>query len=235
MIIVDQREQAANKWVEKLKNEGIEAEAKWMDEGDFIVRGGETTLLVERKSVSDLVSSILNKRLFEQLDVLARQETPFALMITGDPKKLVRRFRRMGKNPKLVWNTYLGLQNELSLKGIPVLVVPEEGMVARMLFLLARKMEKGVRPALHARKRSKTLAEEQIEVLGMVKSLGIVKAKDLLDRFQTLRSVATADPKELMGVKGIGKKIAEHIRQVFLTPHDQAKEIELDRRTVSTA
>ncbi|HIE22906.1 MAG TPA: hypothetical protein EYP68_01585 [Candidatus Korarchaeota archaeon] len=229
-IFVDKREDLSKRWAEKIKEMGVEVEVSWLEAGDFLIKGGESTILIERKSVSDLVNSVISKRLFEQLDALTHQEVPFSLMITGDPIELSRRFRTMGRDPNLVWNVFLGIQNELALSGIPTIVVPEEALVPRTLYLLAKKMETGVRPSLRVVKRSRTLADEQIEVLGTIRGLGIVKAKALIERFKTLRRIANASLAELADVRGIGNKIAQHVIEVFTTPYEEAREIKLSRK-----
>jgi len=229
-ILVDKREELSKGWAEKIREMGVEVEISWLDAGDFLVRGGGQVLLIERKSVSDLVNSVISKRLFDQLDSLAHQEVPFSLMITGDPKEVWRKFRAMGRDPSLIWNVFLGLQNELALSGVPTIVVPDEELVPRTLYLLAKKMESGVRPSLRVVKRSRTLADEQVEVLGTIRGLGIVKARAIMERFRTLRRVANANLAELAEVRGIGKKIAKHVVEVFTTPYEEAKEIKVGRK-----
>ena len=229
-ILVDKREELSKGWAEKIREMGVEVEISWLDAGDFLVRGGGQVLLIERKSVSDLVNSVISKRLFDQLDSLAHQEVPFSLMITGDPKEVWRKFRAMGRDPSLIWNVFLGLQNELALSGVPTIVVPDEELVPRTLYLLAKKMKSGVRPSLRVVKRSRTLADEQVEVLGTIRGLGIVKARAIMERFRTLRRVANANLAELAEVRGIGKKIAKHVVEVFTTPYEEAKEIKVGRK-----
>ena len=229
-ILVDKREELSKGWAEKIREMGVEVEISWLDAGDFLVRGGGQVLLIERKSVSDLVNSVISKRLFDQLDSLAHQGVPFSLMITGDPKEVWRKFRAMGRDPSLIWNVFLGLQNELALSGVPTIVVPDEELVPRTLYLLAKKMESGVRPSLRVVKRSRTLADEQVEVLGTIRGLGIVKARAIMERFRTLRRVANANLAELAEVRGIGKKIAKHVVEVFTTPYEEAKEIKVGRK-----
>ena len=229
-ILVDKREDQSKGWAEKIREMGVEVEISWLEAGDFLVKGGEHILLIERKSVSDLVNSVISKRLFDQLDALAHQEVPFSLMITGDPKDAWRKFRSMGRDPSLVWNVFLGIQNELALSGVPTIVVPDEDLVPKTLYLLAKKMETGVRPSLRVVKRSRTLADEQVEVLGTIRGLGIVKAKAIIERFKTLKRVANANLAELAEVRGIGKKIAKHIVEVFTTPYEEAKEIKVGRK-----
>ncbi|GEM_PF-4938449 len=229
-IIVDKREDLSKRWAEKIREMGVEVEVSWLEAGDFLVRSKDQILLVERKGVSDLVNSVISKRLFDQLDLLAHQEVPFSLMITGDPKELSRRFKSMGRDPKLVWNIFLGIQNELALSGVPTIVVPDETLVPRTLYLLAKKMETGVRPSLRVVKRSRTLADEQVEVLGTIRGLGIMKARAIIERFKTLRRVANANLAELAKVKGIGNRIAKHIVEVFTTPYEEAKGIKVGRK-----
>jgi ERCC4-type nuclease len=91
-------------------------------------------------------------------------------------------------------------------------------------------METGVRPSLRVVKRSRTLADEQIEVLGTIRGLGIVKAKALIERFKTLKRIANANLAELADVRGIGNKIAQHVIEVFTTPYEEAKKIKLSRK-----
>ena len=95
-VVIDKREEEAKGWAERIREQGVEVEVSWLDAGDFLLRGGGSILLVERKGIRDLVNSVVNKRLFAQLDALSQQGVPFALMITGDPLKESRRISLLG-------------------------------------------------------------------------------------------------------------------------------------------
>ncbi len=229
-VIVDKREELSKGWAEDIRALGIEVEVAWLNAGDFLVKGGGQMLLLERKGVSDLVNSAISGRLFEQLDLMAHQEVPYSLMITGDPKELYKKFEMSGRDPDLVWRVFIGVQNELALSGVPTIVVPDEELVPRTIYLLARKIEQGSKPTLRIVKRSRTLADEQVEVLGTIRGLGILRARSIMERFKTLRRVANANLAELIEVRGVGRGVAKHILEVFTTPYEEAKKVKISRK-----
>ena len=79
-IVVDEREKKSG-IPDLLKGLGINLEMKVLPVGDYIV-GPET--IIERKTISDLVSSIFDGRLFDQCDRLKEHYQFPILLIEGD-------------------------------------------------------------------------------------------------------------------------------------------------------
>lgn len=79
-IVVDERERKSG-IPDLLKAVGVNLEVKTLPIGDYIV-APET--IVERKSVSDLISSIFDGRLFDQCDRLKENFAHPIILVEGD-------------------------------------------------------------------------------------------------------------------------------------------------------
>ena len=73
---------------------------------------------------------------------------------------------------------------------------------------------KSVRPAPQMR-RARTIKTRKENALTAIEGVSVTKAKHLLDCFGSVRNIANAKPPELEMVDGIGKKLAEKIRETL--------------------
>ena len=99
-IIVDEREKKSG-IPDLLKAVGINIEMKTLPVGDYIV-GPET--VVERKSISDLVSSIFDGRLFDQCNRLKEHFQNPIILMEGD----VDEIESITENPLVFYGAEAG-------------------------------------------------------------------------------------------------------------------------------
>lgn len=173
-----------------LMKEGFEVEFKQLPVADYIVCG----VAIERKTVSDLKSSIVDKRIISQLLELKQYEKCF-LFVEGI----------------LQDDLYSGGIHENAFRGfllsvgidfrVPVIFTHNEKDTAKYISVLARKKEKG---QLNLRASKIALSkEEQIQfILEGFPNVGAVKAKKLIEKFGTLSRVFNASEEELKEILG---------------------------------
>ncbi|MEA3277106.1 MAG: ERCC4 domain-containing protein [Pseudomonadota bacterium] len=171
--------------------------------GDYLI---DEHLLVERKTLVDLVASIKDGRLFGQGCRLASSPLWTALILEGTSKDLAQsHMRREAIQGALITLTLF--------LGIPLLRSQSPRETVQLLLFAARQgraVATGALPRPGRRPRGK--ARTQSRVLQGLPGVGPERAKRLLERFGSLEAVMLAEASELAAVPGIGKGTAEGIR-----------------------
>ncbi len=190
-IIADYREKNSLVAVELLKR-GIEVEFQQLAVADYLV----DSVAVERKTISDFKTSIINKRIMQQLEEI-KQHKKCLLIIEGITDE----------------ELYTGIIHENAFRGfllsialtyqVPIIYTKNIADTASYLALLAKKSpnsEPSIRPSKIA-----LSDEQQLQfILEGFPNIGPVTAKKLLEHFKTIHSLFNASQEELKSL--IGKK-----------------------------
>lgn len=187
-IIVDTREKqsliAAN-----LIKQKASIEYEKLEIGDYLIQD----TIIERKTFSDFVSSILNKRLFSQLQEIKKYPKYF-LIVEG--------FGYNYKKFNVHENAIRGMLLSVALDyQVPIIYSQDEEDTANFLILTAKRYEKP-RPEIGLR-QSKTLMtpEEQKQfILEGFPGIGPTTAKQLLERFPSLKEIFNTTEEQLQEI-----------------------------------
>jgi len=192
-IIVDYRER--NSLVASTLVEfGFEIEFRELKVADYLVNN----VAIERKTVSDFISSMINHRLVKQLEELQQYENKL-LIIEGIDEQELYSEDSEGINA----NAIRGFLLSITIKHkIPVILTKNYEDTAKYLSLLARKKEK--ESSLNVTKKSLNKKERLQFILEGFPGIGPKTAKKLLSHFHTIKNIANASAEELTEV--IGKK-----------------------------
>lgn len=159
---------------------------KRLEIGDYQIND----LIIERKTINDLQSSILDKRIFQQLKNL-KSVSKGMLIIEGsykDSKKVLH------------LNAIKGFMLSVLLKTqIPIIQTENEKDTANYLFLISQKKDKqdfSLRP----KKLPEKFEEQQQFILEGFPKIGPAKAKELLKKFGSLKNIFNAQEDELKQV-----------------------------------
>lgn len=186
-IIADFREK--NSLVSsELVHLGADVEFKQLLVGDFLI--GETA--VERKTAGDFVSSMINKRLFRQLEEIRQYKNHF-LIIEGSFDDLEF------KNKNAIKGMILSVLTDYK---VPILYCRDEKETAEFLFLLSNKEKRTT--SLRASRIFLSENEQKQYVLEGFPGIGPKSAEKLLKKFGTLRRLFNVSEEEIK--KEIGKK-----------------------------
>ena len=198
-IIVDKRERNLEV-IDGLGSSGTKLEFAQLPVGDYILSG---RICVERKTVSDFENSIMDNRLFEQLDRLRSSFERPMLIIEGSEAEY-----RLGKN--IIMGTMLKLYADY---GIQIMKSADAVETAEMLSKLAVREQnrEGNMPRITGIKKAYTTYQWQTLILGSMPGIGPAIAHRLIAHFRTLKNVANADRKQLMKVDKIGSRKADAI------------------------
>ena len=188
-IIVDDREK--NSSVSSiLIREGFELDFQRLEVGDYLVRD----LIIERKTLADLQSSVINKRLLRQLQSLKKYEKR-ALIIENHEEDL----RIISEN------AFRGLVLSILYEHqTPVIFTKDAEDSALYIKVLALKKGKGKSSLKHS--RILPTDKDQLKfILEGFPGIGPVTAEKILTRVNTLREVFSLSKEqfiEMLGKKG---------------------------------
>jgi len=198
-IIADQRERNS-KVIDALKRLGVGVRLEQLDVSDYLV--GD--YVVERKTVKDFVSSIVDGRIWEQLNKLTKVDKKKLLIIEGEEDLyLVREV-----NPNVIRSVILAIAD----KGIPMIRTKNYADTAYYLKVLAEKSRKEPKKIAVTKK-----AESPIEALAAFPGIGEKFARELLKRYKTIKNVINASLAGLSLVLGEARarKFKEFIEQEY--------------------
>ena len=194
-IIVDYREK--NSLVSSvLVNLGIEVEFQNLKVGDYIVNG----VAVERKTVSDFIGSMINKRLSNQLEELQQYKKKL-LVVEGIDEQVLYSDSEggIGMHP----NAIRGFLLSILLKyNVPIIYTKNSDDTAKFLSVLAKKTDKEA--SLNVSKKNLSKKERMQFILESFRGIGPKTAKKLLKKFKTIKNIINLSKEELE--KEIGKK-----------------------------
>ncbi len=183
---------------------GFEVEFRELKVADFIIKD----TVIERKTVSDFISSMINKRLSKQLEEL--QQYPSRLLIIEgiDEQELYTDSEEhFGVNPNAIRGFLLSI---LLRYNVPIIYTKNSEDTARFISVLYKKETKE-EISFKAKKHSFSKKEQLQFILEGFPGIGPKNAKKLLKKFKTIKEIINASEEELK--KLLGKK-AESIIQL---------------------
>ena len=180
--------------ISELVGLGVNVEIRHLKVGDFII--GKTA--VERKTIQDFFSSMINKRLSRQLEELQQYPNKL-LIIEGTEHQEIYSDSEEGIHP----NSIRGFLLDIILKyKVPVIFTKNYEDTAGFLLILAKKQEKEI--SLRAVKKTRDKKESLQYILEGFPGIGPKTAKKLLKKYKTIKSIINASLEELK--TEIGKK-----------------------------
>ncbi len=205
LVYADHREKTGHV-VRELMDLGVALRLEQLDAADYVVseRCG-----IEFKTVDDFANSLIDGRLLEQVRQLRNNFVKPLVIVEGEQD--VSAVRNI--HPNAVRGMWAAITVGF---GVPVLRTKNAKDSAAMISVIARREqdELGNNFSPHASKRVRSLSEQQEYLVSAFPGVGLAIARELLAHFKTVERVMTATVEELMGVSGIGKVLAERIREV---------------------
>ena len=180
-VIVDHREKNSAVGL-YLKDLGVEIEFQQLKVADYLTKG----TAIERKTITDFIASIKNKRLQNQLEEL--QQYPNRLLVIEGLEEqdlYSDEFEgEIGMHP----NAIRGLILSILLKHkIPIVYTKNSKDTAKFISILAKKKEKEL--SLNISKKSLTKKERLQFILEGFPQIGPKTAKKLLKEYKTLSQI----------------------------------------------
>ena len=190
--------------VSELTALGLDVEVKELKVADYIVAG----VAIERKTVSDFISSMKNGRLLRQLDELRQYESMLLIVEGIDEQELYTDSEEaIGMHPNSIRGFLLSIL--LNYK-VPVIFTKNYEDTARFISVLSRKKPRET--PLNVTKKFLSRKEQAQYILEGFPGIGPKTAKKLLKKFKTIKNIVNATGEELRNE--IGKK-AENLLRII--------------------
>ena len=193
-IIIDYREKNSLV-VSELVKLGFEIKLRELKVADYIIKG----VAIERKTVNDFISSMINRRLISQLESLQQYKDKLLIIEGIDEQELYNDHEINGMNP----NSIRGFLLSILLKyKTPIIFAKNSEDTAKFIAVLSRKKERET--PLNITKKPFNKKEQLQFIIEGFPGIGPKTAKLLLKRFKTIRNIINAPQDKLK--KLIGKK-----------------------------
>ncbi len=190
-LIVDYREK--NSLVpSELLNLGFVLEFKELKVADYIVKD----VAIERKTVDDFISSMINKRLFRQLEELQTYEKRILIIEGVEEKELYS--ENSGVNQKAIKGFLLSIL--LNYK-VPIIFSKDAEDTASFIEILEKKEKKDF--SWRAKKKIFTKKEQMEFILEGFPNIGVKKAKLLLEKKGSLQNIFESSEEDLKKILGV--------------------------------
>lgn len=188
----------------ELINLGLEIEFRNLKVADYIIKG----VAIERKTVSDFVSSMINRRLLKQLEELGQYKKRLLIIEGIDEQELYTDSEdRTGMHP----NSIRGFLLSILLKyKVPIIFTKNYEDTAKFLSVLSKRKPNEL--PLNVKKRNLNKKEQKQFMMEGFPGIGPKTAKKLLKKFKTIKNIINASEKELKEI--IGKK-AEIMKKII--------------------
>jgi len=193
-VVIDYREKQSLVVAELVKL-GFEKEFKELKVADYIVND----VAIERKTVSDFISSMINKRLINQIEELQQYKNKLLIIEGIDEQELYNEENGNGVHA----NSVRGFLLSILLKHkIPILFTKNYKDTAQFIYRIA--MKKNQEMSIRAIKKSFSKKEQMQFILEGFPGIGPKTARKLLKEFSTLQNIFSSPQDKLE--KLIGKK-----------------------------
>ncbi len=201
LIIADYREREI---IENLKSLGASVNEVNLKVGDFVC--SSDGVVIERKTHSDFISSIVDGRIFEQLGHLKENYERPVIIVEGFSDREINENALRATIASLITKfnaSFVNTKNSLD--------------TTKMVYWLAKKEQEDMNKALGFKqgKKPKEMKRLQEYVLSSIPGISKVLAARLLEKFGNIEQVVNASEMELSKVKGVGKKLANKIKKLL--------------------
>ncbi|MFW9809316.1 MAG: ERCC4 domain-containing protein [Candidatus Thorarchaeota archaeon] len=212
-MIVDSRE-LPTAVARELTRLDVKISGESLEIGDYVA---SEEVAIERKESNDFIQSLIDGRLFSQLNALRTAYRRPVLIIEGEQLIGLR-----AVNPASIYGALASIAIRIQ---VPIIWTRNSEETANVLYRIAH-MEQ-VESSKPLRTRSGEAKGSDAEALEYILSgfpgVDTVTSRAILSEFGTLESIFSAEFKDLQKVKGVGPKIAGRIRRLLTTTYPGAK------------
>ena len=219
MLIIDSREKEGSKLVKlvesKAKALNIQTEKKWLEIGDYVF----DDVCFEAKSTTDFLGSVINKRLWTQIDNMDRHYKTNVVIIYGTIEEAIFNVKKYSKaniqepaRSIMLNNKFLGAIGRITLDtDIKAFWTPTEEEASLIITAICKMKpikRDVIRPEVFKRVTTDDL---RLDVPTSIKGVSIKKAKLLIKEFGSVMEIGEQTEEELQYLEGIGLVLASRI------------------------
>lgn len=180
--------------VAELLNQKANISFERLEIGDYLIKD----TIIERKTISDFISSMINKRLLEQLANIKKYPN-YYLILEGSNYD----YTKFNVHENAVRGMLLSIALDFK---VPIIFTENERDTANFLILTARRYEKSKTPkAIRRTKNSKTEEEQKQFILQGFPGIGPTISKKLIKKFKSLQEIFNSPEEKLKQIKNFDK------------------------------
>lgn len=212
-VVVDERERPSGV-PDALSRLNVRVYYSTLRVADYVI---SPEIAVERKSISDFISSVYDGRLFVQASEISSSYRKPYLIVEGD----VREVSKLTKNV----NSYYGAVASVTLAyDLRVIHTSDPGETASAIAALSQHSRKRPLPpgSIAAPPKGSDEAQQQLYLVSALPGVGLKLAKRMLARFGSPRKVMALSESQLALVQGLGGKRASRIVHMLDAPYSSA-------------
>ncbi len=206
LIYVDDRE----KNIEELKQYDCDIKITRLEVGDYVC---SAKTVVERKTSSDFEASVIDGRLFKQIENLKNNYENVILIVEGqiNPERITK---------EAFLGTIASLMTDYK---ISVLFSENRAKTNELIYSIAKheQMAKKRPQRIYAKRKALTIGQQIQGIIECFPFVGPKTAKNIADHFKTIYDFINCNEKELAQVKGVGKKKAKIIYNIIHAPYKE--------------
>lgn len=203
LIVADYREREI---ISQLKDLGAVVKESNLPVGDFLA---SSRTVIERKSHSDFISSIIDGRIFEQMENMENNYEKRIILIEGYSDRFINE------------NAYKAAIATLVTNGTTLLTTKSQQDTAKTIFWIAKKeqQENKIPIVIKVGKKPIDSKKQKEFLISAIPGISGTLAKRLLKEFGSVEKIFAVSEEELKKVKGIREKTAKGIRKLLTSKY----------------
>jgi Fanconi anemia group M protein len=200
-----------------IEGHGALVSCKQLKVGDYIA---SDRVGIERKTISDFIGSIMNQRLFRQLQELSESFENPLLILEGNPELL---WHSSGMHPNAIRGALASISVDYK---VPIIWTRNSKETAAQIHWIAyreqKKLDKQV--SIRGEKRVMEKARHQEFIVAGLPFVNSKLSRRLLEHFGSVRKIFMAKPERLMKIDKIGEKKAKQIWELVNSDYDREED-----------
>jgi ERCC4-type nuclease len=172
-----------------LKDKGTPVLFENLEIGDYII--GD--LVIERKTSKDFITSVFDRRIFQQANKITSYTSKAILLIEGNLNNELEYI----KNKNSIYGTLLSLALSYNLKIVYSSDIKESANILEIIYKHGKYYKIENIHLIKQKRISNDINRQKLNIIASIPYIGEKYAERLLKSFKTIKNIINASPQEL--------------------------------------